>query len=339
MSDRVTSADVARLAGVSQSAVSRVFTPGRSASGKTVAAVRAAADQLGYSPNVLARSMATGRSRMIGLVVAHIDNQFYPGAVERLSRLLQAQGYHILMFLAEGGAAVPDDVLRQVLDYQVDGIITASVDMSDALTQRCADAGIPVVMFNRGQDDPRISQVTSDNIAGARAATEALIAAGHRRIAHLSGVPSATTGRDRAAGFAQAMAAAGLVPHAVREGGFDRDQALAAVRAMFRDGQGPNAIFAGGDMMAMAALDCLRGELGLRVPQDVSVIGYDDVPIASWPVYDLTTVQQPVDAMAEATVQLMLGALRQDRPVMPQKIQVAAPLIWRGSARKPAGML
>jgi DNA-binding LacI/PurR family transcriptional regulator len=129
------------------------------------------------------------------------------------------------------------------------------------------------------------------------------------------------------------------VPHAVREGGFDRDQALAAVRAMFRDGQGPNAIFAGGDMMAMAALDCLRGELGLRVPQDVSVIGYDDVPIASWPVYDLTTVQQPVDAMAEATVQLMLGALRQDRPVMPQKIQVAAPLIWRGSARKPAGML
>ena len=150
---KITAMDVARLAGVSQSAVSRVFTPGASASKTTVEKVRAAAEQLGYRPDPLARAMITGRTRIIGLVVAYLENQFYPMAIELLSRSLQEKGYHVLVFMAENSTEKVPQVMQELLDYKVDGIITASVAMTNDLTARCRAVGIPVVMFNRGQDD------------------------------------------------------------------------------------------------------------------------------------------------------------------------------------------
>jgi len=342
-SEKITSADVARLAGVSQSAVSRVFTPGRSASQKTAARVRQAAEQLGYRPNALARYMATGRTRMIGLIVAHIDNQFYPVAFEALSRGLQAQGYHVLMFLADGGEQgdVGDvgEVVQELLDYQVEGIIMASVAMSDDLTARCIGAGIPVVLFNRGQQDPRISQVTSDNYQGALAATEALIAADHTRIAHIAGWQGASTGRDRARGFRDAMDRAGMTPVGLVDARFDRDLAQDAARDLMAAPTPPDAIFVGGDLMAFGVLDCLRAELGISVPDQVSVVGFDDVPLAGWPVYDLTTVRQPIDEMVTATIETLMAQLAQP-DVAPDKRVLPAGIVWRGTVRKagtPAG--
>ena len=131
MTRKITSLDVAERAGVSQSAVSRVFTPGASVSKKMADKVRKAADELGYRPNVLARSLITGRTRIIGLVVAYLDNMFYPDALERLSNALQAEGYHILVFMARGRGAEADRVIEELLDYQVDGIVAASVGMPD----------------------------------------------------------------------------------------------------------------------------------------------------------------------------------------------------------------
>ena len=151
MTSKVTSAEVAARAGVSQSAVSRVFTPGASASAKTAEKVRRAAKELGYRPNVLARAMVSGKSRIIGLVVAYLENQFYPVALELLSNALQARGYHILIFTAPNSTDGVDSVLQDLMDYQVDGIIAASVSMSSDLAARSREAGIPVVLFNRGQ--------------------------------------------------------------------------------------------------------------------------------------------------------------------------------------------
>jgi DNA-binding LacI/PurR family transcriptional regulator len=161
--ERVTSLQVARQAGVSQSAVSRVFTPGASVSEATRDKVLRAANQLGYRPNVLARAMITGKSRIIGLVVAYLENQFYPEAVEKLSVALQEQGYHVLVFMAAATVGDVEPVMREILDYQVDGIVLASVSMSSHLAARCDDAGIPVVLFNRAQDDNRLCSVTTDN--------------------------------------------------------------------------------------------------------------------------------------------------------------------------------
>ena len=333
--DKITSLDVARRAGVSQSAVSRVFTPGASASKKTIEKVRKAAEELGYRPNPLARAMITGKSRIIGLVVAYLENQFYPIALERLSRSLQAKGYHVLVFLAENATAEVAPVMEDLIAYQVDGIVTASVTMTNELTNLCEAAGIPVVMFNRGQDDPRLSEVTSDNLAGGRAVANFLVAGGHQRIAHIAGWQEASTGRDRARGFLEALADRGREPVAVLDAKYDRDIAAALTRELFGGADRPDAVFVGNDHMALAVMDTLRFELGLSVPEDVSVVGYDDVPIASWPAYDLTTIRQPVNRMVDATVDALLSRIEGD--TAPRHILIPGPLIQRGSARKPKG--
>jgi DNA-binding LacI/PurR family transcriptional regulator len=333
--DKVTSADVARLAGVSQSAVSRVFTLGASASQKTTEKVRHAAQQLGYRPNVLARAMITGRSRIIGLVVAYLENQFYPLALERLSRAFQDRGYHLLVFMAENTTDKVAQVLDELLDYQVDGIITASVAMSYDLTTRCDAAGIPVVMFNRGQDDSRLSEVTSDNVGGARRATEFLIAGRHQRIAHIMGWQGSSTGRDRASGFQLAMNAAGLKPFAIVDGEYSLERAAIVARDLCSGRERPDAIFVGNDHMAFAVMDELRFGLGLRIPEDVSIVGYDDVPMAAWPAYAMTTIRQPVNRMVGATVDAMLAQIEGD--YAPRKIRIEGPLMLRRSARIPEG--
>lgn len=330
MSDpRITSLDVARRAGVSQSAVSRVFTPGASVSTAMAERVRRAATELGYRPNPLARAMITGKSRIIGLVVAYLDNQFYPLALERLSHALQARGYHILVFMATNEPDQIEAAFADLMAYQVDGIITASVSLTADLTRRCADAGVPVVLFNRGQPGSGLSSVTSANIEGGRKVADFLLASGHRRIAHVSGWQGSSTGRDRQRGFLDRLCEAGAQPLRVIDGMYDRDTAASA--ALDLAGQGADAIFAGNDHMAFAVIDALRGQ-GVRVPQDVSVVGYDDVPMASWGAYDLTTVRQPVNRMVEATVDTLLAQVDDpDRPA--QKIEIDGPLILRGSAR------
>jgi len=324
---------VAQRAGVSQSAVSRVFTPGASASARTAEKVRQAAADLGYRPNMMARAMITGKSRIIGLVVAYLDNQFYPLALQLLSKALQEKGYHILVFSASNSQGAAEEVMQELLDYQVDGIITASVGMTNDLTMRCNVAGIPVVMFNRGQEGADISSVTSANKLGGKTVAEYLLSCGHRNIAHISGWSGSSTGRDRQEGFCAALAAAGMTPQVI-DGMFDRETAAAATRTMMKGATPPDAIFVGNDHMAFAVLDTLRHELGLRVPEDVAVIGYDDVPLAAWPAYNLTTMRQPVNRMVEATVNTLLSRI--DDPSTPaRRIEIESPLIARGTTKGP----
>lgn len=332
---KVTSQDVARLAGVSQSAVSRVFTPGASASKATIAKVRAAAEQLGYRPNPLARAMITGKSRIIGLVVAYLDNQFYPLALERLSNALQAKGYHILVFTASNSQDGIERVVRDLMDYQVDGIITASVAMSSDLTERCAAAGIPVVMFNRGQSGSGLSSVTSANVEGGRKVAEFLVAGGHKNIAHIAGWHGSSTGRDRQRGFVEALAALEGNLIAIVDGMYDRNIAAEAARVLIDRQTPPDAIFVGNDHMAFAVIDVIR-DRNLRLADDISVVGYDDVPLAAWGAYNLTTVRQPLNRMVDATVDTLLAQIEDpERPS--QKIEIDGPLILRTSARIPDG--
>lgn len=332
---KATSQDVAKRAGVSQSAVSRVFS-GASASKATIAKVRKAANELGYRPNSLARAMITGKSKIIGLVVAYLENQFYPIALDRLSEALQEKGYHILIFTAANDPESIGKIVEELIDYQVDGIITASVAMTSDLTQRCAVAGIPIVMFNRGQDGSGHSSITSANIEGGRKVADFLVAGGHKRIAHIAGWEGSSTGRDRRRGFTEGLATHGQTPLEIIDGMYARGASIEATRRLMARSDPPDAIFVGNDHMAFAVMDTLRQELGLRVPQDVSVVGYDDVPLASWGAYDLTTVRQPVNRMVEATVETILAKIEDpDRPA--QKIEIDGPLIVRGSALAPEG--
>lgn len=329
----VTSLQVAERAGVSQSAVSRVFTPGASASAKTVEKVKKAAAELGYRPNMMARAMITGKSRIIGLVVAYLDNQFYPLALERLSNALQAKGYHILVFTASNDNDHVARVVEELMDYQVEGIITASVGMSSELTQRCEDARIPIVMFNRGQDGGNVSSVTSANLDGGRKVAEFLLACGHQSIAHISGWLGSSTGRDRQLGFTRTLTQAGIASR-VMDGMYDRETARAATLDFMDRRTPPDAIFVGNDHMAFAVMDCLRAEMGLSVPNDVAVVGYDDVPMAAWGSYDLTTMRQPLNRMVDATIDRLLTQI-EDKTAPPRAIEIDGALIQRSSTRKP----
>ena len=329
---KVTSLEVAKLAGVSQSAVSRVFTPGASVSKKTNEKVRSAALELGYRPNVLARSLITGKSRIIGLLVSHLDNYFYPEALELLSNALQKKGYHVLVFMASKTSGNIDDVVDEILDYQVDAIILASIAMSSNLTNRCVAAGVPVMLFNRGQDDDRFSTVTSDNFLGGQKVARFLIAGGHKRIGYIAGWEGASTQRDREAGFTEELTQHGRSLYAREVGNFVQDEARQAARKMFSKKEIPDAVFVASDDMAFAVMDVIRFELGLKIPEQVSVVGYDDVPVASWAAYDLTTVRQPANRMVAETVSIILECI-ENPETKPLRIEIDGPLILRGSAK------
>ncbi len=333
---KVTSQEVAIRAGVSQSAVSRVFTPGASASDKTIIKVRDAAEELGYRPNILARSLITGKSRIIGLIVAYLDNYFYPSALEKLSNALQKQGYHVLVFMASNDNQSTEKVIEELLDYQVDGIIIASVGITNNVTERCEANGVPVVLFNRSQDQKLHSSVTSDNLEGGKTAARFLCEADNERIAYIGGWAGASTQRDREAGFRDGLKSCGQGLFDYALGDFSSDIAKKVAREMFVGPKMPDAVFVATDHMAFAVMDVLRSELGLSIPRDVSVVGYDDVPPAAWAGYSLTTLRQRANFMVEETVRIMIDKIS-DPNAGPQHIKSSSPLIVRGSAKIPEG--
>lgn len=331
---RVTAADVATRAGVSQPTVSRVFTPGAKVSADKVRRVKEAARALGYRPNTLARSLNTGRSYTVGIVLAYLKNPFYPEALQKLSERLSARGYHLMVFFAANLAEEVDGVVDDLLAHQVDGIILASTSMSNELTVRLRELNMPFVLFNRGQEDRSLPSVTAANYQGGLTAGRFLAAGGHKRVAHIAGWQMSANGRDRMQGFMDGLAEFGQKPLLVVDSHYRREMAIEATRALFRRPDPPDAIFAGNDHMAFAVLETLRCELNLDVPGDVSVVGYDDVPMSAWKTYDLTTLRQPVNRMVDETVKLLLDMI--EHAVPPRgRIEIESPLILRGSARIP----
>lgn len=338
MNRKVSSKDVAHTAGVSQSAVSRAFTPGSSIRPETREKIMRAAHELGYRPNVMARSMITRRSRIIGFVFGYLENQYYPLALEKLSRRMQDLGYHSLMFFADSNEPA-DHIVEEFLQYQIEAVVVASVSLSPDWIDACHSVAVPIILFNRAIDAEDVSAVTSNNLLGGHRVADFLIDGGHQRIAYLSGFEGSSTNRDRECGFIAGLEARGHSLFARAVGNYQQDQAQAATRQLFDapPGQRPDAIFCANDHMALAVLDTLRFEMGLRVPEDVSVVGYDDVPLAAALSYNLTTVSQPVDAMVDATVEALVA--RMDDPHLPaERTEIDGPLVIRGSARLPDGV-
>ena len=338
MKTQATSLDVARLAGVSQSAVSRCFTAGASVSDAMRNKVQEAARKLGYQPNAHARSLITGRSRIIGLVLSALENLYYPAVLERLAKRLQQDGYHLLIFI--GDNANSDDLVEEILQYNVDGIVLGATTLSSALAQRCADASIPVVLFNRimaSGSAGAVSSVRSDNVGGGRDIARFLVAGGHQRIAYIAGREDSSTNLERERGFRDGLAELGQRIYARAIGNYDVDQARQAALDLFANAADrPDAVFVAGDLMAIVVLDTLRHELGLAVPQDVSVVGFDNVPQAAWASYELTTFEHPVQPMVEATVELLQSYLRQAQTPPSRNLVVPGQLIIRQSARQSA---
>lgn len=328
---RVTSIDVAQHAGVSQSAVSRALSPdSRGVSDALRARVRASAEALGYRPNAHAWSLISGRSQIVALLFSYLDNPFYALALERLCARLQANGYHALVFLEPDTTQRVEEAVAELLDYRVDGIITATVELSSKITDECRAFGIPVVMFNRVREDPLLSSVTTDNVAGGRLAAQHLLSLGRQRIAVLAGWEGASTNRDREWGFGAELHDQGASLFAREVGHFELSRTAEAARRLFDRpaAERPDALFVINDYMAFRALSVLRHELGLRVPHDVAVMGFDDVPLAAAPEYGLTSIRQPVNRMVEHAIRILMAEIDRGEP---ENVSLAPVLIKRGS--------
>ncbi len=328
-----TATDVARAAGVSQSAVSRAFTPGASIAQETRARVVEAARRLGYRPNAIARSLTTRRSRVIGVVAAYLQNHFYPDVLESLSRRLQARSYHILLFTAQADRHA-DPVIEEILAQRVDGVVLASATLSSRLAEDCRLAGIPVLLFNRTTPTGSVASVTGENMRGGWLIARFLAAAGHRRCGFVAGVENSSTSRDREAGFARGLAEAGLPPALREVGQYRHAEAAEAARRLLAHADRPDAIFAANDHMAFAVADVARHEFGLRLPRDLSLIGFDDVEAAAWPGFSLTSFAQPLEPMVEQAVAAILEQV-ETPGAPPRQVVVPGELVVRGSARVP----
>jgi DNA-binding LacI/PurR family transcriptional regulator len=329
----VTSSEVAALAGVSQSAVSRAFTPGASVSPKTRAKVLAAAKALGYRPNAIARSLITNRSRIIAVVMAYLENLFYPDVLEELGRRLAAENYHVLLFTGFKDRD-SDPVFDQIMQYRVDGIILASTSLSSELSDECTVAGIPVVLFNRTTERDETSSVTTRNREGGRLIGQFLAGGGHTRYGYIAGLENSSTNRDRFQGYREGLAEAGITDIIIRTGNFSRADAESAARDLLSLPDRPDAIFVANDHMAVAVMDVARYEFGLSIPDDLSIVGYDDVGAARWPSYGITSVTQPIREMVEATVDILMDQIASG-DIEPSHKVLPGELVVRTSARLP----
>ena len=311
--------DVAERAGVSRSAVSRTFTDGASVSTKMRAKVERAAHELGYSPNALASSLTTGRTKLIGLISSNFQNPLFLEIFDRFTRALQDRGLRpLLVNLSD--EIDPENSVRMMRAYSVDGVVVASSTLPPAFATAFRKAGIPVVhSFGRFSTRPSVQVVGIDNVECGRMAALELLARGYRRVAFLGGPESATSTQDRLQGFAAELA---KHPDVQSSHSFADAYTFQAGRAeMLRLIQTTpsQAYFCGDDVVAIGALSALR-DSGLDVPGDVGIIGLNDMEMAGWENIALTTIRQPVGDIIDTTVELMADML--EHPDQPRKARL-----------------
>jgi DNA-binding LacI/PurR family transcriptional regulator len=301
---RVTAEDVGKVLGVSQSTISRAFSTSASIAKETRARVMEAAAALGYQPNVIARSLITRRTNIVAIVMENLADPFYPVVLDALTQRIQACGCQTLLFVPLPGQDV-EDILPTLLQYQVDAIVITSATLSSAMVRTCATRETPVVLFNRYVPGLEIDAVSCDNVAGGSAVADFLAQRGHTRPAFVAGQPDATTNLDRKRGFVTRLEELGVRSWLLEEGGsYSYEAGYAAAKRLAARREPPDAIFFASDIMAFGGIEALR-KAGLRVPDDVSVVGFSSIPVAAWPSNGLTTVRQPVRDMVEMAIALV----------------------------------
>ena len=329
MPRKVTSFDVARLAGVSQPTVSRALRNLPGTSPGTRERVLEAARELAYVTSDRGRSLSMRSTQRIAIVSEELTNPYYPELVEPLRRELAHRGYRTVLVADHAdGNPVGLDALT---DGSYDGVILTTTRRRSPLPRDLTERGVPHVLANRLLDQPEASCCGIDNAAGARQVSDLLAALGHERIGVIQGPVDTSTGKERAEGLA-----AGLRGHGIgvrreltRQAPYTHDAGRAAAHELLRLGRPPTAIVCGNDVVALGVLSAAR-ERGISVPVDLTVIGFDDIPMAGWPLVALTTVHCDLQALARMTVELLMDRLENpDRAPVERRIRPS--LVLRGT--------
>jgi LacI family transcriptional regulator len=298
----VTSWDIAREAGVSQANVSRVINGSDRVAPETRQRVMEIVQRLGYAPNAIARGLVTSRTQLVGVIVSDVTNPFYPELLEAISARLADHGLKMLFYNTGRGGA-DGGYIRFLQEHRVEGFIFASATLDSTVVRELAERSVPLVLTNRYVDDVDCDIVVGDNAGGAASAARHLLEFGHRRIAIIEGTPNTSTSRDRVASFRDELTRAGVgVPdELVARGDFLHDQAYRATNELLALRDRPSAIFCANDIMAIGALNAARSA-GVRIPEEVSIVGFDAIAMSQWDAFRLTTVRQPQAEMARAAV-------------------------------------
>ncbi len=310
----VTSKDIARKLKISQSTVSRALRGDPRVAPETAARVLEAARQMNYTPNLAARSLITRRTGTVGVVVSDITNPFYPELLDILHNELALAGYRTVLFNEQTDASVEQHVGDLVNGAAVDGLVYVSATLGTPLPGRGA-RDIPVVLVNRYIDAAHVDTVVSDNHRGGRLVAEAMVELGHRRIALIAGPENTTTSRDRERGFREQLAG-------VRASSSTRPCAASASSATTAATSGASTSSRRSHArrrssprttsIAFGALDAAR-RVGVRVPDELSIVGFDDIDMAGWEGFNLTTVRQPLAEMGRAAARLLLERIDSER--------------------------
>jgi LacI family transcriptional regulator len=300
----VTSHEVARLAGVSQPTVSRALRDSAKVSAETKQRVREAAAALGYVPSAMGRALSVGRSYRVGLLLTDLQNQFYPHVIASMHDALEDLGYQLAL-LTESSEAGP--IADRIASSGMDGVLLATTTLDSILPVRLRDRRIPFVYFNRTSSSVEADSVTVDPSAGIAAMIKTLVDLGHREVAAIFGPRNTSTGESRESCIRDALDDADIKipPRWTRHGPFDFETGHVGARELLGTRDRPTVILCGNDVVALGALNA-AAEIGVDVPGEVSIVGFDDLPTSSWALIQLTTVAFDLDAMSREAARLLV---------------------------------
>jgi LacI family transcriptional regulator len=310
----VTSRDVARLAGVSQPTVSRALRDDPRVSGETKTRVREAAALLGYVPSEAGRALSSGRTRRIGLLVTDLENQFYSHIIAPVHHQLEGMGYQLMLHTE---TADNETVAERLIANGLDGVILATTTVDSVAPLRLRDRGLPFVYFNRTAAYVDADATVVSPTAGFEAAARRAVELGHRRIGAVLGPSNTSTAQTREQALRTALAERGLSlePQYVRRGSFDTASGDAATTELLSLETPPTLVFCGNDVVAYGAMNAAR-RAGISVPGDLSIVGFDDLPPAAWPIIELSTIAYDFAEMAREAARLMARRIEDpDEPI------------------------
>jgi DNA-binding LacI/PurR family transcriptional regulator len=320
---KVTSFDVARLAGVSRAAVSRTFTPNASVSPETREKVQQAAKELGYRVNYLARSLINRRSDFVGVIAAGMDNPYRAMQLDQIAKILVKRNFRPILLPADQGESA-GHVMDQLLHYNVSGVIVTSDAPPTPLCAEFAAAGVPIVLINKGDAIPAVDRVISDNVTAGMLAATALMEAGARRLAVMASPGVSYTARCRQDAFLANCLELGVEVRTIPLALNDYRSAYALAREL----SDVDGLFCINDYAACGAIDGLRAA---GFAGGIKIVGHDDIPQAEWAAYDLTTIRQPCDLQAVQAVDLLVSRI--DNPEIGERTELTpVTLVRRGTA-------
>ena len=329
--------DVARLAGVSTATVSRMLNGKGQFAPSTRAAVDDAVKQLRYRPNTIARSLRTKSTQTIAFLLPDIPDPFFVSLISGIHQHAVKRAYAILLCVTDGDPDREERYLNLLHAKQVDGALVDGLLLPQARIARFLEEGFPIVCIDRDVDSPSLPVVQVDNRLGARLATEHLLSLGHTRIAHVSGAElhRLRHSQERLAGYHEAMASARVPvdPRLIAAGDYVEEGGYEATRTMLGLGVSFSAIFAANDLSGIGAIRAII-ESGRRVPEDISVVGFDDIHIAAFVRPPLTTIHQPAAEIAQRATEILI-ALIQRRRVRGRRYLLEPKLVVRGSTAPP----